>query len=240
MEESGYRRVLLKVSGEGFSGPGGFGIDAEPLSQLAEVIQKLRTLGTQVGVVNGAGNLVRGARLSQRVGLRRFTADQMGMMATVINALSLQDALEARGIPVTTMAPANITSICDPFNPRHAQSALQRGEVLLLAGGTGNPFFTTDTCAALRAAEIHADLLIKATKVDGVFDKDPVDHADAKLYEKLDFRQIFQEDLHVMDHAAVSICRENRIDIIVCNLMSPGTVERVVRREPAGTLITHL
>lgn len=240
MEEPGYRRVLLKISGEGFSGKGGFGIETEPLTQIADTIEQMHRLGTQVGVVNGAGNLVRGARLSEKVGLRRFTADQMGMLATAINALALQDALEAREIPVTTMAAANITGVCDPFHARHARQALDDGRVLLLAGGTGNPYFTTDTCAALRAAEIGAELLIKATKVDGVFDRDPEKHPDAKLYDRLDFRQILRDDLHVIDHAAITICRENRIDVIVCNLMSEGTVSRVVRGEAVGTLISNL
>ncbi len=240
MEESGYRRVLLKISGEGFSGTGGFGVTPEALSSLASVIGEMHGLGVQIAVVNGAGNLVRGAKLSESVGLRRDTADQMGMLATVINALSLQDALEARGLPVTTLSAANVTSICEPFRSRRAEEALQAGRILLLAGGTGNPFFTTDTAAALRAAEIGAGALIKATKVDGVYDKDPVKFPDAHLYDKLDYRDIFRDDLHVMDHAAISICRENKIDVIVCNLMTPGVVAGIIRGERIGTLITQL
>lgn len=239
MAQLKYRRVLLKISGEGFSGTGNLGISADGLGKITSQIIDLHRQHVQIAIVVGAGNLVRGADLSESVGLKRTTADQMGMLATVINSLALQDALEAQGIATEVLCAQGITSICEPFRPKQAVGYLEQNHIVILAGGTGNPFFTTDTCAALRAAEIQAHLLIKATKVDGVYDSDPAGNASAHLYEKLTFTDVLNRDLRIMDHPAISICKENNIDIIVCNLMKDGTVCRVAQGEPAGTLITN-
>jgi uridylate kinase len=238
MEGSKYKRVLLKISGEGFCEEGGSGIGAQAVGRLVTVFSELRETGVQIAVVNGAGNLVRGAALSEKCGLTRSTADQMGMLATVINSLALQDALKSAGVPTKVVSAPNITSVCEPFRAGQAISDLEAGHIVILAGGTGNPFFTTDTCAALRCAEIQGDLLIKATKVDGVYDMDPVNNPQAKLYQRLTYSQILREDLKVMDHAAVTICRESHIDIVVCNLMSDGVVKKVFAGEESGTLIS--
>jgi uridylate kinase len=234
-----YQRVLLKISGEGFSGAGNVGISADDLKSMAEQIIELHHLGVQIAVVSGAGNLVRGATLSESVGLQRATADQMGMLATVINSLALQDTLTSLGVPAKVFSASGITSICETFRPNQAMEYLEKNHVVILAGGTGNPFFTTDTCASLRAAEIQANLLIKATKVDGVYDTDPVTNPSAKRYEKLSFTEVLNQNLGIMDLSAIVMCKEYNIDIVVCNLMKNGTVCRVVQGETAGTLISN-
>ena len=234
-----YRRVLLKISGEGFCGPGGFGICAKELETVAGQISELAALGVETAVVVGAGNLVRGATLSEQTHVHRATADEMGMLATVMNAIALQDALERLETPTRVLSAIGVTAICEPFIHRRAVRHLEKGRVVILAGGTGNPFFTTDTCAALRAAEIQADVLVKATKVDGVYSADPVEDPDAKMYEQLTYAQVFQDELGVMDQAAISLCRDNAIDIVVCNLMKPGTMMRVANGEDVGTLISR-
>ena len=233
-----YKRVLLKISGEGFGGSDGSGLASEGLSVMADQIVELWQMQVQTAVVVGAGNLVRGASLSKKIALQRVTADQMGMLATVINALALQDVLEKKGAPTRVLSAIDMTTICEPFIRRRAVSHLERNRIIILAGGTGNPYFTTDTCAALRASEIQADVLIKATKVDGVYSADPVQDPSAKKYEKLEYLELITNDLRVMDHTAVSMCRENNIDIIVCNMMKSGNVTRVVQGEQIGTLIS--
>jgi uridylate kinase len=230
---------LLKISGEGFSGAGGFGLGKEGLEGLATQIGELIQMGVEPAVVVGAGNLVRGETLSKEASLHRVTADHMGMLATVINAIALQDVLETQGTPTRVLSAIEITRICEPFIRRRAIRHLEKRRVIILAGGTGNPFFTTDTCAALRASEIGADVLIKATKVDGVYSADPVHDTQAKKYKNITYRDVLQKDLKVMDHAAVSLCEQNKIDILVCNLMKPGTVARVARGEKVGTLISQ-
>ncbi len=239
MEGSPYKRVLLKISGEGFCAEGGHGIAADAVDKLVAVFQDLRERPLEIAVVNGAGNFVRGAQLSVSCPLERATADQMGMLATVINSLALQDALKSVGIPAKVFSAPNITALCEPFRAGQVVSELAQGVIVILAGGTGNPFFTTDSCAALRCAEIQGDLLIKATKVDGVYDKDPLQDATAKLHHRLTFDQVLEDDLKVMDHAAISLCRENHIDIVVCNLMKDGVVKQVLAGEAVGTLITQ-
>ena len=239
MSELKYHRVLVKVSGEGFCSGEGVGLSSEALDRLAGQMAELAQLGVQVAVVVGAGNLVRGESLSERTGIHRATADQMGMLATVINAVALQDVLEARGTATRVLSAIGITAICEPFISRRAVRHLEKGRVIILAGGTGNPFFTTDTAAALRAAEIQADVLIKATKVEGVYDADPMKDTRAKMYERLDFSEVLKRDLGVMDHSAISLCRENDIDIIVCNLMKGNSVCRAVRGEKVGTVISN-
>ena len=238
MADLKYQRILLKISGEGFSGTGNSGLSREGLEALARQIGDLSQIGVQIAVVVGAGNLVRGATLSSQTSVHRVTADQMGMLATVINAIALQDVLEGQGTTTRVLSAIEMNAICEPFIRRRALRHLENGRVIILAGGTGNPFFTTDTCAALRASEIQADLLVKATKVDGVYSADPVKDPNAKMYKKLSYIEVLQNDLKVMDHAAISLCRENNIDIIVCNLMKQGNVANVVHGEKIGTLIT--
>jgi len=239
MSDLKYRRLLLKISGEGFCAPGSFGISNQELNTLAEQIQQLHQLGAQTAVVVGAGNLVRGANVFRTTGIRRTTADQMGMLATVINAVALQDVLEAQGTPTRGLSAIGITSICEPFIQRRAIRHLEKGRVIILAGGTGNPYFTTDTCAALRAAEIQAEVLIKATKVDGVYSADPFVDQTATLFANLTFADVLQNDLKVMDHTAISLCKENHIDIVVCNLLKSGTMAKVACGQAIGTRITQ-
>ena len=234
-----YQRVLLKISGEGLCQPGGNGLSGPAVALVAAQIKQLVAAGVQPAVVTGAGNFVRGAKLSEQMSLGRVTADHMGMLATVINALALRDVLESQDCPACVMAAREITQVCEPFVARRAAEHLAAGRVLILAGGTGSPYFTTDTCAALRAAEINAEVLIKATKVDGVYSADPVTDSQARLYEKLTFGQVLQDGLAIMDQPAIAMCGDNGIDIVVCNLMKPGTVLRVARGEKAGTLITR-
>ena len=234
-----YRRVLVKISGEGFCGRGGVGLSSEALEGLSGQIGELSKLGVQVAIVVGAGHLVRGESLSEQTGISRATADQMGMLATVINGVALQDVLEGSGVATRVLSAIGITAICEPFISRRAVRHLEKGRVIILAGGTGNPFFTTDTAAALRAAEIQAEVLIKATKVDGVYSADPMKDSQATMYERLDYSEVLSQDLGVMDHSAISLCKENGIDIIVCNLMNGNSVCRVVRGEKVGTVITH-
>jgi len=238
MTKISYQRVLLKISGEGFSGTGGFGVSGPELNTVAQQIAELAAMGVQPAIVVGAGNLVRGTNLSRETSIHRATADQMGMLATVINAIALQDVLEGLGTSARVMSAVEMATVCEPFIRRRALKHLEAGRVIILAGGTGNPFFTTDTCAALRASEIQADLLIKATKVDGVYSADPVQDADAVLYEKLTYQQVLQDNLKIMDQTAITMCRDNNIDIIVCNLMKKGTVAQVAQGDKTGTLIS--
>ncbi|MBN2212589.1 MAG: UMP kinase [Sedimentisphaerales bacterium] len=238
METPAYQRVLLKISGEGLSGPGGSGLSSEHLTRSAKQLAELHQMGVQVAVVIGAGNFIRGAVISGAVGIGRVTADQMGMLATVINALAMQDVLESMNVPTRVCSAIGITALCEPFIRRRAIKHLNEGRIILLAGGTGNPFFTTDTCAALRAAEVGADVLIKATKVDGVYSDDPVKNPSAIRYDRLTFDDVLAKKLAVMDQSAIAMCRENDIDIIVCNLMADGVVTRIARGERVGTLVT--
>ncbi len=234
-----YKRVLLKVSGEGLSGTGGFGISADDIKIVIDQIAELHSLNVQVAIVVGAGNLIRGSELCDKVEMNRATADQMGMLATVINSLALQDTLEANDVPTRVLCAVEMNAVCERFNRRNAIAHLEKGRVIVLAGGTGNPFFTTDTCASLRASEIDANVIIKATKVDGVYSADPVKDPSAKLYDKLTFDEVLDADLKIMDRSAIAQCRENEIDIIVCNLMKTGTIKKIVQGVKAGTLITN-
>ncbi len=232
-----YKRVLLKLSGQSFCRPGGFGIDGECLESIAERIVDICKLGSQVAIVVGAGNLIRGATFSEESHIPRNTADYMGMLCTIINACALQETLEKFGQPTRVLSAIEVSAMCEKFIRRKALWHLENGRVSILAGGTGNPFFTTDTCAALRASELDADLLIKATKVDGVYSDDPVKNPDAELYTKLTYEDVFQKDLRVMDHAAISLCRENRIPIIVLNIFKVGNLTKALCGKEVGTLI---
>ncbi len=237
MAKSKYNRVLLKISGESFCSPGGFGIDGEPVNSIAKTICQMRTLGAQVAVVNGAGNYIRGKMFAQKSGIPRNTADYMGMLATIINACALQETLEQMDQPTRVCSAIEVAAICEKFIHRRALRHLEHGRVVILAGGTGNPFFTTDTCAALRASELDADLLIKATNVEGVYTDDPNKNPDAKLYEKLSYAEVLEKNLRVMDHSAISLCRDNSIPIMVMNVFKAGNITRAICGEKVGTLI---
>jgi len=238
MAEIQYKRILLKLSGESFCKPGGFGIEGEPLESIAERIARLCKIGPQVAIVIGGGNFLRGATFSQKSHIPRTTADYMGMLATVMNASALQETLEKFGQPTRVLSAIEVSAICEPFIRRRCIRHLEKGRVTILAGGTGNPFFSTDTCAALRASEIGAELMIKATKVDGVYTDDPMKNPDAKLIDHITYQEVLSKNLKVMDPAAVSLCRENHIPIVVVNIFKEGNVTRVLRGEHVGTVIS--
>ena len=237
MAESRYKRVLLKLSGESFCTPGGFGIEGSALESLAERIFQLCRLGPQVAIVVGAGNFIRGATFSQKSGIPRNTADYMGMLATIINACALQETLEKLGQPTRVLSAIEVNALCEPFIRRKALWHLENGRVAILAGGTGNPFFTTDTCAALRASELEVDVLIKATKVDGVYSDDPEKHPNATLFDKLAYEDLINKNLRIMDHSAISLCRENNIPVIVLNIFKTGNITDALCGRKVGTLI---
>ena len=238
MGEMKYNRVLLKLSGESFCKPGGFGIDGSALEPLAQRIAEICKLGPQVAVVVGAGNFLRGENFSEVSHIPRNTADYMGMLATIVNACALQEALERVGQETRVLSAIEVAALCEPFIRRRALRHLERGRVAILAGGTGNPFFTTDTCAALRALELGADLIIKATKVDGVYSADPVKNRDAELFERLSYEDVLRKNLRVMDHAAIALCGDNNIPIIVLNIFKEGNITKALRGERVGTLIS--
>ena len=233
-----YNRVLLKLSGESFCKPGGFGIDGENLQSIAERVLKIRQLGLQIAIVVGAGNLLRGEQFSKVSRIPRNTADYMGMLATIINSCALQETLEELGQPTRVLSAIEVSAICEPFIRRRALRHLDRERVVILAGGTGNPFFTTDTCAALRASELDAELLIKATKVEGVYSDDPKKNPNAQLFEELSYDDVLTKNLKIMDHAAISLCRENNIPIIVLNIFEQGNITKAVCGQRVGTLIS--
>jgi uridylate kinase len=232
-----YQRILLKVSGEMLGGSDGEGIVSTVLEAFAEEIHGLRDAGIQTAVVIGGGNIFRGIGGAKR-GMDRATADTMGMLATCINALALQDALERRGCHTRVMSAIQMHQVSEPYIRRRATRHLEKGRVVLFAAGTGQPFFSTDTAAALRAAEIGADIIIKATKVDGVFDKDPTQHPDAVRFDRLDYIEVLKRDLRVMDQTAITMCRENHIPILVM-AFGAGRVVRAATGEPLGTLVSE-
>jgi uridylate kinase len=232
-----YSRILLKLSGEALMGEQAFGIDPAITTQIAREIGEVQSMGVQTGVVIGGGNLFRGLAASAR-GMDRSTADSMGMLATVINALALQDALEQIGVTTRVATAIEMRSVAEPFIRRRAIRHLEKGRVVVFAAGTGNPYFTTDTAAALRAVEINAEVLLKATKVDGVYDKDPMAHPDAQRYARLDYADLLRDQLKVLDATAVSLCMENDLPIVVFDLNRPDNITRVAAGEPVGTLIS--
>ena len=233
-----YRRILVKLSGEALMGDSDYGIDPAFLKRLASEIAAVRELGVEVAVVIGGGNLFRGAGLA-RAGMDRVTADQMGMLATVMNSLALQDSLESIGVFVRVLSAVRINQVCEDYIRRRAVRHLEKGRVCIFAAGTGNPFFTTDTAASLRAIEIEADLLLKATKVDGVYDSDPVVNPQARRYDRLTFDQVLDGRLNVMDATAIVLCRDNRLPLRVFDLNDAGALVRVARGEDVGTLVTN-
>ena len=238
MGKSKYKRVLLKLSGESFCKRGEFGIDGSALKSIAERILEICKLGPEVAVVVGGGNFLRGESFSEVSGIPRNTADYMGMLATIINACALQETLEKLGQPTRVLSAIEVADVCERFIRRRALRHLERGRVAILAGGTGNPFFTTDTCAALRASELEADVVIKATKVEGVYSDDPAKNPNAKLFEKLSYEEVLKRNLRIMDHSAISLCRDNNIPIIVLNIFKEGNITKAICGEQVGTLIS--
>lgn len=234
--ECAYQRVLLKVSGEALVGANGYGIDPNVLDGLAAGIADSAALGVQLGIVVGGGNIFRGLQGAAR-GMDRATADYVGMLATIMNAVSLSDALEKRGIVTRVLSAIEISQLAEPYIRRRAIRHLEKGRVCIFAAGTGNPFFTTDTAAALRAVEIGAEVLIKGTKVDGVYNKDPAKHADARLYHRVAFTEALKNDLRVMDATAFALCRDNQMPIVVFNVKQPDNIKRVMCGADVGTMI---
>ena len=236
MDAPPFRRVMLKLSGEMLVGEQSMGIQPDVIGRFADEIKEVSTLGVEVAMVIGGGNIFRGLAGASR-GMDRAHADYMGMLATVINGLALQDALEARGVYTRVMSAITVNEICEPYIRRRALRHLEKGRVVIFAGGTGNPYFTTDTAAALRAAEIQADVILKATKVDGVYDKDPVKNDDAVRFDSVSYMEVLQRGLKVMDSTAVSLCMDNDIPIIVFNLNDEGNIKRVIQGENVGTRV---
>jgi uridylate kinase len=232
-----YGRVLLKLSGEALMGEQAFGIDPAVTTQVAKDIAEIQGLGVQTGVVIGGGNIFRGLAASAR-GMDRATADYMGMLATVINSLALQDALEHVGVTTRVAAAIEMRAVAEPFIRRRAVRHLEKGRVVVFAAGTGNPYFTTDTAAALRAMEMKADVILKGTKVDGIYTADPMIHTDATKYDAISYLKVLEQGLKVMDATAISLCMDNRLPIIVFNLRTPGNLRRVIMGEAVGTTVT--
>lgn len=236
MTQPAYRRILLKLSGEALMGDGAYGIEPRVIRRLAEEVRELAGAGVEVALVIGGGNIFRGAGLAQ-AGMDRVTADHMGMLATLMNSLAMQDALERLGVPTRVMSALKINQVCEDYVRRRAIRHLDQGRVVIFGAGTGNPFFTTDTAASLRAVEIGADLLIKATKVDGVYSADPVKDPGARFYDRLTYDQALREDLRVMDATAIVLCRDNGIPMRVMSIYEPGALMRLVSGEAVGSLV---
>ena len=232
-----FGRILLKLSGEALLGNRQYGVDPEFCMTIARQVAEVQSLGVQIGIVVGGGNIFRGLAASAR-GMDRATGDYIGMLATVMNGLALQDALEKVGLPTRVMSAIGMNEIAEPYIRRRAVRHLEKGRVAIFVAGTGNPYFTTDSAAALRAIEIGAEVLLKATKVDGVYDADPLTHPDAQRYAELVYSDLLRDQLKVMDAAAVSLCMENDLPIIVFDLNQPDTIRRVVQGEPLGTVIS--
>jgi uridylate kinase len=231
-----FNRVLLKLSGEALMGSQGFGVDPATAARIAEEIAEIHSLGVQVAATLGGGNIVRGISVSE-AGMDRVSGDYMGMLATVINALALQNALEKIGVFTRVQSAIDMREVAEPFIRRRAIRHLEKGRVVLFAAGTGNPYFTTDTAAALRAMEISAEAIFKATKVDGIYDSDPILNPSAKLFDKLTYREVLEKGLRVMDTTAVSLCMENKLPIIVFNLLRHGNIKDVVMGARVGTIV---
>jgi uridylate kinase len=231
-----YRRVVLKLSGESLQGSQGFGIHGETISGIAAELQKVRDLGVEIAIMVGGGNIFRGTR-QKSMAIDRATADYMGMLATVINGLALQDSLEKLGCHTRLMSAISMSQVAEPFIRRRAARHLEKGRVVIFAAGTGNPYFSTDTAAALRAMEIKADVILKATRVDGIYDADPEKVPGAKMFEKITYLDVIQKGLSVMDTTAISLCMDNKMPIIVFNMNKPGNIQRVVMGEKVGSLV---
>ncbi len=231
-----YRRILLKLSGEALMGDKPFGLDEAVVADIADQLGEVHALGVQMAIVVGGGNIIRGLAASHR-GIDRVTGDHMGMLATVINALALQDALEKRGVTTRVQTAIDIRDIAEPYIRRRAIRHLEKGRAVIFGAGTGNPFFTTDSAAALRAAEIHAEILLKATKVDGLYSADPKSDPEARLLPEVTYQEVLEKNLQVMDAAAISLCRENRIPISIFDLGVAGNIRRVICGERIGSIV---
>jgi len=232
-----YTRVLLKLSGEALMGESQYGIDPDVATRIAGEVADIQSAGVQTAIVIGGGNIFRGVAASAK-GMDRSTADYMGMLATVMNALALQDALEHKGVATRVLSAIEMRAVAEPFIRRRAIRHLDKGRVVVFAAGTGNPYFTTDTAAALRAMEVKAEVILKATKVDGIYTADPAKDPTATRYERISYLQVLQDRLQVMDATAISLCMDNKLPIVVFNLRTPGNVRRVVAGEPVGTTVT--
>ena len=232
-----YNRVLIKLSGEALAGDQGFGISGEVLNKISSEIVKLHATGCEIAIVVGGGNIHRGVA-GATTGMDRATSDYMGMMATVINCLALQDSLERKNVYTRVMSAIDMQEVAEPYIRRRAVRHLEKKRVVIFAAGTGNPYFTTDTTAALRANEIQANLIMKATKVDGIYDKDPMKHKDAVKFDKLSYIDVLNKQITVMDSTAITLCMDNNMDIIVFNMFEDGNIAKVVNGEAIGTLVT--
>ncbi len=232
-----YKRILLKLSGEALMGEQTYGIDPAVATQIAKDIAEIQSLGVETAIVIGGGNIFRGIAASAR-GMDRATADYMGMLATVINALALQDALEQQNVVTRVVTAIEMRAVAEPFIRRRAIRHLEKGRVVVFGAGTGNPYFSTDTAAALRAMEIKADVIMKGTKVDGIYDADPMVKRDAVRYDRISYQKVLEQGLKVMDSTAISLCMDNRLPIVVFNLRTPGNIKRAMSGEPIGSLVT--
>ena len=232
-----YPRVLLKLSGEALAGEKGFGFDFDSIRGFAHQVKAISALGAQVALVIGGGNIVRGSQIS-KLGMDRVSADYMGMLGTVINALAFQDVLEREGLDTRVMTAIRMEEIAEPFIRRRAIRHLEKGRCVVLAAGTGNPYFSTDTAAVLRGIQVNANVIIKATSVDGVYSADPKIDKSAKLYDRISYRDVMAGELGVMDQTAITLCKENSLPLIVLNIHTPGIVEQALRGEPVGTLVS--
>ncbi len=232
-----YKRILLKLSGEALMGSQAYGIDPAVATQIARDIAEIQAMGVETAIVIGGGNIFRGVAASAR-GMDRATADYMGMLATVINALALQDALEQQGVNTRVVTAIEMRAVAEPFIRRRAIRHLEKGRVVVFGAGTGNPYFSTDTAAALRAMEIKADVILKATKVDGIYDADPMVKPNATRFEQISYLQVLEQGLKVMDATAISLCMDNRLPIVVFNLRTAGNIKRAISGEPIGSLVT--
>lgn len=236
--KAGYHRVVIKLSGEGLAGDAGFGIAPAVIRAMAEEIRDTHRLGVQIAIVIGGGNIIRGVSAASQ-GMDRATADYMGMMAGVINGVALQDALEKEDVPTRVLSALEIKEVAEPYIRRRAIRHLEKGRIVIFAAGTGNPYFTTDTAAALRAAEVHADLIMKATKVDGVYSADPHQDSSAERFEQLSYEEAILRNLQFMDQTAIQLCRQNRLPIVVFDMTVPGNIRKVVCGERIGTLVSE-
>ena len=232
-----FRRILLKISGEALAGDRGVGFDFERIGFFADQIVQVARMGVQLGLVIGGGNIVRGTQLSQ-MGMDRVGADYMGMLGTVINAMALQDVLEKKGLDTRVMTAIRMEELAEPYIRRRALRHFEKGRTVIFAAGTGNPYFSTDTAAVLRAIQMKADVIIKATSVDGVYSADPKKDPNATLYETISYRDVMLEELRVMDQTAITLCKENQLPIVVLNLHRPGAIERAIKGERVGTLVS--
>ena len=237
MAKPAYKRILLKISGEALMGQQSFGINPEVLTHVAGEIAETAKLGVEVAVVVGGGNIFRGVSESAR-GMDRASADYVGMLATVMNAVSLQEAIEKQGVVTRVQSAIPMSQLAEPYIRRRAIRHLEKGRVVIFGAGTGNPFFTTDTAAALRAMEIKADVILKATKVDGIYDADPMVKAGATRFDRISYLQVLEQGLKVMDATAISLCMDNRLPIVVFNLRTPGNIRRAIVGDPVGSLVT--